>query len=118
MTRRRDWVGCANAGGQRQQKSPEWSREEKEQNWLWVVARDLDGSEGAVIREIVHSRWKIENHAFGQLAQHGHLTHYFRHHPVAVVALQWIKILSFTLFGAFAIFHGKLFRVGKVISQE
>jgi hypothetical protein len=35
-----------------------------------------------------------------------------------VVALLWIKIIAFTLFHAFAILHGKLFRLGKVTLQE
>ena len=103
---------------QREQKGPEWIQRQKEQNWLWVVAGDLNGYDGAVIRDIGHSRWKIENHAFGQLTQHWHLTHCSHHHPVAVVALLWIKILAFTLFQAFAIVHGKLFRMGKVTFQE
>jgi hypothetical protein len=37
---------------------------------------------------------------------------------VAVLALLWIKIIAFTLFHAFAILHGKLFRLGKVTLQE
>jgi len=40
------------------------------------------------------------------------------HHPVAVVALLWIKIIAFTLFHAFAILHGKLFRLGKATFNE
>src|SRR3954470_622765 len=76
------------------------------------------GMEGAVIRDLGHSRWKIENNAFGQLTQHWHLTHCAHHHPVAVVALLWIKIIAFTLFHAFAILHGKLFRLGKATLQE
>jgi len=103
---------------QRQQQGQEWVQVQKEQNWLWIVAGDLDGYDGAVIRDIGHSRWKIENHAFGQLTQHWHLTHCSRHHPVAVVALLWIKILAFTLFQAFAILHGKLFRLGKATFLE
>jgi hypothetical protein len=103
---------------QREQRGPEWVQVPKEQNWLWVVAGNLDGYDGAVIRDIGHSRWKIENHAFGQLTQHWHLTHCSHHHPVAVVALLWIKILAFTLFHAFAILHGKLYRMGKVTFQE
>jgi hypothetical protein len=103
---------------QREQKGPEWIQHQKEQNWMWVVAGDLDGYAGAVIRDIGHSRWKIENHAFGQLTQHWHLTHCAHHHPVAVVALLWIKILAFTLFQAFTILHGKLYRMGKVTFQE
>jgi hypothetical protein len=34
------------------------------------------------------------------------------------LALLWIKIIAFTLFHAFAILHGKLFRLGKVTMQE
>jgi hypothetical protein len=103
---------------QRQQAGKEWKTQQKEQNWIWVVAGDLDGYDGAVVRDIGHSRWKIENNAFGQLTQHWHLTHCAHHHPVAVVALLWIKIIAFTLFHAFAILHGKLFRLGKATLQE
>jgi hypothetical protein len=95
-----------------------WKTEAKEQNWIWVVAGDLDGDDGAVIRDVGHSRWKIENNAFGELTQHWHLTHCAHHHPVAVVALLWIKIIAFTLFHAFAILQGKLFRLGKTTLQE
>jgi hypothetical protein len=62
----------------------------------------------------LHLRWKVENNAFGELTQHWHLTHCAHHHPVAVVALLWIKLLAFTLFHAFAILNGKLFRLGQV----
>ena len=78
----------------------------------------MDSLEGAVIRDLGHGRWKIENHAFGQLTQHWHLTHCAHHHPVALAALLWIKILAFTLFHAFAILHGKLFRLGRATLQE
>ena len=37
---------------------------------------------------------------------------------MAVLALLWIKIIAFTLFHAFAILHGKLFRLGRVTLQE
>jgi hypothetical protein len=71
---------------QRSQKGPEWVTEEKEQNWVWVGAGDLEAYDGATLRDIGHARWKIENNAFGELAQHWHLTHCPHHHPVAVVA--------------------------------
>ena len=103
---------------QRQRVGQEGKQEEKERNWIWVVAGDLDEDEGAVIRDLGPSRWNIENHAFGELTQHWHLTHCAHHHPVAVVALLWIKIIAFTLFHAFALLHGKLFRLGKVTLQE
>jgi len=103
---------------QRQRVGQQWKTEEKEQNWIWVVAGDLDGYDGAVLRDLGHLRWKIENNAFGELTQHWHLTHCAHHHPVAVVALLWIKIIAFALFHAFAILHGKLFRLGKTTLQE
>lgn len=103
---------------ERSQQGKEWKTVEKEQTWIWVVAGDLDGYDGAAIRDFGHLRWKIENNAFGQLTQHWHLTHVAHHKPVAVLALLWIKIIAFTLFHAFAICHGKLIRLGKVTFQE
>jgi hypothetical protein len=103
---------------ERQRVGPEGKSQEKEQNWIWVVAGDLDGSDGAAIRDLGHLRWKIENNAFGELTQHWHLTHCAHHHPAAVVALLWIKIIAFTLFHAFAILHGKLLRLGKATLNE
>ena len=103
---------------QRQRVGKQWKTQENEQNWIWVVAGDLDGYDGAAMRDLGHLRWKIENNAFGELTQHWHLTHCAHHHPVAVVALLWIKIIAFTLFHAFAILHGKLFRLGKTTLQE
>ena len=103
---------------ERKRVGKEWKSQEKEHNWIWVVAGDLEGSDGAAIRDIGHLRWKIENNAFGELTQHWHLTHCAHHHPVAVLALLWIKIIAFTLFHAFALLHGKLFRLGKATLQE
>jgi hypothetical protein len=108
---RERWTGRKRIGGN-------WVAQEKEQNWIWVVAGNLDGYAGAAIRDWGHLRWKIENSAFGELTQHWHLTHCAHHHPVAVVALLWIKIIAFTLFHAFAILHGKLFRLGNATLNE
>jgi hypothetical protein len=83
-----------------------------------VVAGDLEAYDAAVIRDMGHGRWKIENNAFGELTQHWHLTHCPHHHPAAVMALLGIKILAFTLFHAFAILHGKLFHLGQATLQE
>jgi hypothetical protein len=103
---------------ERQRVGQEWKSQEKEQNWIWVVAGDLEGYDGADIRDLGHLRWKIENNAFGELTQHWHLTHCSHHHPVGVVALLWIKIIAFTLFHAFAILHGKVFRLGLATLNE
>jgi hypothetical protein len=103
---------------ERTRQGKEWKTLQKEQTWIWVVAGELDAYDGATIRDIGHLRWKIENNAFDELTQHWHLTHCAHHKPVAVLALLWIKIIAFTLFHAFAILHGKLFRLGKVTLQE
>lgn len=103
---------------ERTRQGKECKTVDKEQTWIWVVAGDLDGYAGAAIRDFGHLRWKIENNAFGELTQHWHLTHVAHHKPVAVLALLWVKIIAFTLFHAFAICHGKLFRLGKVTLQE
>jgi len=103
---------------QRRRAGQAWQTQQKEQHWIWVVAGDLAAYDGAAIRDLGHCRWRIENHAFGQLTQHWHLTHCAHHLPVAVVALLWIKIIAFTLFQAFAILHGKLIRLGKATFQE
>jgi hypothetical protein len=103
---------------ERQRVGGEWKQVAKEQNWIWVVAGELDGYDGATIRDIGHLRWKVENNAFGELTQHWQLTHCSHHHPVAVVALLWIKIIAFTLFHAFAILHGKAFRLGLATLNE
>jgi len=103
---------------QRERAGEEWVIKDKEENWIWVVAGDLDGYSGAVIRDLGHLRWKIENNAFNELTQGWHLTHCAHHHPVSIPVLLWIKIIAFTLFHAFVLLHGKLFRLGKVTFQE
>lgn len=108
---REQWTERRRVGGQ-------WRRVPQEQNWIWVVAGELDGYDGATIRDWGHLRWKVENNAFGELTQHWHLTHCSHHHPVAVQVLLWIKLLAFTLFHAFALLNRKLVRVGAVTMNE
>lgn len=103
---------------ERTREGKRWKTVDKQQTWIWVVAGELDAYDGAATRDLGHLRWKIENNAFDELTQHWHLTHVAHHQPVAMVALLWIKIIAFTLFHAFAILHGKLFRLGKVTLQE
>jgi hypothetical protein len=103
---------------QRKRVGQTWVHQPQEQNWIWVVAGDLAPYDGADIRDIGHLRWKVENNAFGELTQHWHLTHCAHHHPTAVLALLWIKLIAFTLFHAFAILHGKLFRLGLATLAE
>jgi hypothetical protein len=103
---------------QRQRLGGQWVALDKEQHWIWIVAGDLDGYPGGAIRDWGHLRWKIENNAFNELTQSWRLTHCAHHHPVAVEVLLWIKIIACTLFHAFAILHGKLFRLGRVTFQE
>jgi hypothetical protein len=108
---RESWKERERIGGQ-------WVIKEKEENWIWIVAGDLDGYAAEVIRDLGHFRWKIENNAFNELTQAWRLTHCAHHHPVSLQVLLWIKIIAFTLFHAYAILHGKLLRLGKVTYQE
>jgi hypothetical protein len=103
---------------ERRRVAGKWVTEAKEQTWIWVVAGELDAYDGATIRDAGHGRWKIENHAFGELTQHWHLTHCAHHHPVAMLVLLWIKLIAFTLFHAFAIRHGKQIRLGLATLEE
>jgi hypothetical protein len=103
---------------QRERLGGKWVLTDKEENWIWIVAGDLDGYGGAVLRDLGHLRWKIENNAFNQLTQGWGLTHCAHHHPVALQVLLWIKLIAFTLFHAYAILHGKLLRLGKTTFQE
>lgn len=108
---RESWKERERVGGQ-------WIHTEKEERWIWIVAGDLDGYAGSVIRDLGHLRWRIENNAFNELTQSWRLTHCAHHHPVAIQVLLWLKIIAFTLFHAFAILHGKLLRLGKATFQE
>lgn len=103
---------------QRERIGDKWILRNKEENWIWIVAGDLDGYGGAVIRDLGHLRWKIENNAFNELTQAWGLRHCAHHHPVSLQVLLWIKIIAFTLFHAFAILQGKLLRLGRVTFQE
>jgi len=100
---------------ERQRVGPTWHRQAKEQQWLWVVAGELSASDGAVIRDVGHQRWKVENHAFGELTQHWHLTHCAHHEPVALL---WIKLIAFTLFRADALLFGQRVRLGQTTLNE
>jgi hypothetical protein len=44
---------------ERTQQGKAWKTLEKEQTWIWVVAGDLEGYDGAAIRDLGHLRWKI-----------------------------------------------------------
>jgi len=77
--------------------------EAKEQNWMWVVAGDLDGlwrrrdpgPRTLALEDREPRLWRTDaTLAFDPLRHH---------HPVAGVALLWIKSSPFTLFHAFAI---------------
>jgi len=80
---------------------------------------------GPLVRQLGHSRWKIENNGWNDLTQKRAFTHRFlhacRHRPrdrsrsqpmpnrgLAVVTL--ILCICFALFSAFALLHSKLFR--------
>lgn len=51
------------------------------------------------------SRWEQENSSFWHLKMRSHLSHNYRHHPVAIMAIAWLCSLSLSLFCAFGRFR-------------
>jgi hypothetical protein len=75
-----------------------WVEREVEQDWRSVVVFP-DGRKPPVdsVRRWPHSRWDEETRGFGELTQHWHLNHSYRHHPVARLACLLILFLAFVL---------------------
>jgi hypothetical protein len=53
-----------------------------------------------------------------ELTQHWHLEHCAHHEPHAILTCLLILLLTFNLFHAFAILHGKLYREGCITLQK
>jgi hypothetical protein len=93
--------------------------------WVWLDTLDPKVFSASRVRQLGHSRWKIENKGWNDLTQNWAFTHGFlhacRHRPrdrsrsqpvpnpgLAVVTL--ILCIGFALFSAFVLLHSKLFR--------
>lgn len=103
---------------ERQQHGGRYRRVARQSQWRWVASAELDGEAAAVIWEIGHRRWGVENHAFNELTQHYHLTHCPHHEPVAILAWLLILVLGFNLFELFVRRHGKLWRLRRETLAE
>jgi hypothetical protein len=69
--------------------------------WMWVTTlpRRKVGTAAAV--RLGHSRWLIENRAFGEMVTFWHADHVYRHHPTAIIAFWLTLMLVLNLFRAF-----------------
>lgn len=72
---------------------------EVERDWRWAVISPE--RKGRPVAELVgkwgHARWDEETRGFGELTQHWHLNHCYRHHPTAMLACLLILFLAFSL---------------------
>ena len=91
---------------------------DQHRSWRWLVSQELDPSVAQVIWQIGPQRWGIENHAFNELTQHGHLEHCPHHHPVTIIGWRLILVLACNVFAWFSRLHGELWRLGHTTLQE
>lgn len=70
-------------------------------DWLWVTTLPCSLAPTAVIVELGHSRWAIENHGFNELVNEWHVDHVYTHHANAIEAFWLITMFAFDLFHAF-----------------
>jgi hypothetical protein len=57
------------------------------------------------LRIAATARWEQENTSFWYLKSRSHLSHNFRHHPVAIMVLAWLCSMALALFSAFGRFR-------------
>jgi len=68
------------------------------EDWRWaVVFPDAQQPPSESIRRWGHARWDEETRGFGELTQHWHLNHCYRHHPTAMLVCRLILFLAFVL---------------------
>jgi hypothetical protein len=76
-----------------------WVEREVEEDWRSVVIFPNAAQQPPAdnVRQWAHSRWDEETRGFGELTQHWHLDHSYRHHPTARLACLLILFLAFVL---------------------
>lgn len=83
---------------ERKRVARKWVEEEVERDWRWaVVFPDAQQPPAELIRRWGHARWDEETRGFGELTQHWHLNHCYRHHPIAMLVCRLILFLAFVL---------------------
>jgi len=82
----------------RERIAGQWVERQVEQDWRMVVIfPDAQQPQADSVRRWAHARWDEETRGFGELTQHWHLDHSYRHHPTARLACLLILFLAFVL---------------------
>lgn len=75
--------------------------EELHSTWMWVTTLSSARAGSKAVASLGHSRWRIENQAFRELAHPWHLDHVYRHQASAILVFELLGFLAFNLFQAF-----------------
>lgn len=78
-----------------QQQTPQSS------DWVWVLTLSPMQARTALVVEIGHQRWDIENYGFNELVNGWHADHVYRHDPHAIECFLLMAFLAYDLFHAF-----------------
>jgi hypothetical protein len=83
---------------ERERVAQKWTYRQIVRDWRWaVIFPDGKKPPPELVRLWGHARWDEETRGFGELTQHWHLNHCYRHHPTAIVACRLILFLAFFL---------------------
>lgn len=82
----------------RERVAGKWTEREVVEDWQWaVIFPDKTVPPAELIRLWGHARWDQETRGFGEMTEHWHLDHCYRHHPTAMLACLLILFLTFFL---------------------
>ena len=82
----------------RERIARKWTYRQVVRDWRWaVIFPDGRKPSAELVRLWGHARWDEETRGFGELTQHWHLNHCYRHHPNAILACRLILFLAFFL---------------------
>lgn len=75
--------------------------EECRSEWIWVTSLPKSRADAAVIAELGHLRWSIENEGFNEFVNRWHGDHVYRCEPVAILNFLLSAMFVFNLFYLF-----------------
>ena len=76
-----------------------------------VTTLPAEIADSNVVRQIVHTKWGIENNGFKELKDNWYLTHNYHHHPNAIESMFLILFIAYNLFYSYVYRHVKTYRL-------
>ncbi len=76
-------------------------------DWIWVTTLAAIQASTALVVQLGHQRWDIENYGFNEIVTHWNCDHVYRHQPNAIVAFLLTAFLAYNLFHAFLLLNLK-----------